>query len=146
MSLTLQILSSGTTWKSTTKRNDEKHPFDNFQVEVFLQEILWIRYNEDRSGAMLKHNTFIKLKFWIAEESLKERNLRMQSIFRPCSKVSISELWSWQKYNLRSLLISNILADKTAHFLRFVAVDYWMKCVQKSPFSGCTSSRYQQRQ
>ena len=45
--------------------------------------------------------------------------------------------------NLQAFSIPDILADKTSHFLRF---DYPMKRVPKSPFSGCTSSRYQQQQ
>ena len=45
--------------------------------------------------------------------------------------------------NLQAFPIPDILADKTSHFLRF---DYPMKRVPKSPFSGCTSSRYQQQQ
>ena len=65
---------------------------------------------------MLKHNSFIKTLDIC--RSLKEPNLQMQSVFRPCSNfgVSISELRCWRKYNFTSLLISDILAEKKSSF------------------------------
>ena len=121
-----------------------------FKFEVFLEEILWIYCvirTDNKSHAMLKHNSCIKIFLACRRKSKRNKFYEWKSFF------GLAAILECQSQNcdvgkniiLQAFWFPKFWLEKNAHFLRFVTVNHPKKCAQKRSFSGCSSSRYQQQ-